>query len=308
MQDNLFNTLSFLMLPLDPRTAIHEEGFALLDNLEAHSAVTDYIATNPLVTHIIASENPTKVMFILVIACLKGTMLIRADMTEYHLQANDIQIITPGTIGESLNFSPDCKLAVMAFSDKRFAKEMNATSLRVAQRFLRKTTKISVSADDMQGYMDIYTSLKKKISRHGYAFKKEIVLSYVQILLCDAGQFILDHLPDEPDKPRSRQQQLYMRFIEDVQHYHARERSVGFYADRQCVTPRYLSRAVRQASGKTAAEWIRDYVMLEAKALLKSGRHNVQQIADLLGFPTQSAFGIYFKKSAGCSPKAYREK
>jgi len=52
-------------------------------------------------------------------------------------------------------------------------------------------------------------------------------------------------------------------------------------------------------------EWIRDYVMLDAKALLKSGKYTVQQVSDMLNFPNQSFFGTYFKKESGISPKAY---
>lgn len=47
------------------------------------------------------------------------------------------------------------------------------------------------------------------------------------------------------------------------------------------------------------------YVMLDAKALLKSGKYTVQQVSDMLNFPNQSFFGTYFKKESGVSPKAY---
>lgn len=58
-------------------------------------------------------------------------------------------------------------------------------------------------------------------------------------------------------------------------------------------------------SGRRPVEWIRDYVMLDAKALLKSGKYTVQQVSDMLNFPNQSFFGTYFKKESGVSPKAY---
>ncbi len=45
--------------------------------------------------------------------------------------------------------------------------------------------------------------------------------------------------------------------------------------------------------------------MLDAKALLKSGKYTVQQVSDMLNFPNQSFFGTYFKKESGVSPKAY---
>ena len=63
---------------------------------------------------------------------------------------------------------------------------------------------------------------------------------------------------------------------------------------------------VYAVSGRHAGDWIRDYVILEAKALLKSRKYTIQQISDMLNFANQSFFGVYFKKEVGCSPKAYQ--
>ncbi|MDR0368520.1 MAG: helix-turn-helix domain-containing protein, partial [Bacteroidales bacterium] len=53
---------------------------------------------------------------------------------------------------------------------------------------------------------------------------------------------------------------------------------------------------------------IDNYVVLEAKALLKSTNMTVQQISDELNFPSQSFFGKYFHRVVGVSPKEYRQK
>ena len=73
--------------------------------------------------------------------------------------------------------------------------------------------------------------------------------------------------------------------------YHNSERSVQFYADRMCLTSNYLSGEVKLCSGRTALEWINDYVILEAKTLLMYTGLSVQEISLHLNFPTQSSFG-----------------
>ena len=78
-----------------------------------------------------------------------------------------------------------------------------------------------------------------------------------------------------------------------------------YYADVMCVTPKYLSQIVHKASGRFAGDWIADFVILEAKALLKSHKYTIQQVADMLNFANQSFFGRYFKKKVGCSPSVY---
>lgn len=87
--------------------------------------------------------------------------------------------------------------------------------------------------------------------------------------------------------------------------HYAESRSVTFYADKICVTPQYLSHAVYNATGKHALHWILDYVILDAKALLKSNRYTVQQISEMLNFANPSFFGKYFKAATGMSPRAY---
>ena len=75
-----------------------------------------------------------------------------------------------------------------------------------------------------------------------------------------------------------------------------------------CVTSKYLSQVVHKVSGRFAGDWITDFVILEAKALLKSRKYTVQQIADKLNFANQSFFGKYFKEKVGCSPTEYQNK
>lgn len=86
-----------------------------------------------------------------------------------------------------------------------------------------------------------------------------------------------------------------------------RERSISYYADKLCVTSKYLSQVVYKVSGRFAGDWITDFVILEAKALLKSRKYTVQQIADKLNFANQSFFGKYFKDKVGCSPSEYQK-
>ena len=83
---------------------------------------------------------------------------------------------------------------------------------------------------------------------------------------------------------------------------------MGFYAGQLHLTPKYLTTIIRKTSGRTAAEWIDDYVVLEAKNLLKYSTMSIQEIAYHLNFSTQSFFGKYFKQHTGTSPSRYKRK
>ena len=112
----------------------------------------------------------------------------------------------------------------------------------------------------------------------------------------------------EDIRKHTRQEETVSRFLDLLYAHHKRERSVAFYAGELCMTPKYLSRIVREVTGRSALESIEDYVVTEAKAMLNSTSMTVQQISDGLNFPSQSVFGKYFKRVTGMSPKEYRDR
>ena len=91
------------------------------------------------------------------------------------------------------------------------------------------------------------------------------------------------------------------------QYYH-QEHDVTFYADKQCLSPRYFSAVIKEKSGNSALQWIIQMVITEAKQLLENTDLSIKEIAAKLNFPTQSFFGKYFKQYVGISPKEYRNK
>lgn len=105
---------------------------------------------------------------------------------------------------------------------------------------------------------------------------------------------------------QNRQCELFAEFFRLLTNNYRRERSVAYYAEQICLTPRYLSRVTKEVSGRSAAEWIDYFVIAEMKYLLRYTNRSVQQIAYDMNFPNQSFFGKYFKNHAGCSPTTYR--
>ena len=97
-------------------------------------------------------------------------------------------------------------------------------------------------------------------------------------------------------------QDLYKRFLHLVEENFAKERNIQFYADKLCLSPKYLSQLIYKESGSYASEHINRFVIAEAKALLKSGQYTVAQVCDKLHFVSQSYFTRYFRKATGMNP------
>ena len=80
---------------------------------------------------------------------------------------------------------------------------------------------------------------------------------------------------------------------------------MSFYAQQLYITTKYLSNIVKEATGRSAAQWIDEFVILEAKNLLRFSGKTIKQVSYELNFSNQSAFGKYFKLITGMSPSEY---
>lgn len=110
---------------------------------------------------------------------------------------------------------------------------------------------------------------------------------------------------ERPQTPFHRNP-LIDRFLLLVQQNFKQERQIEFYANQLKVTPKHLSRILKQSTGFTAADWIKNYILLEAKVMLKSSTLTMGQISTQLNFPSQSFFAKFFKNATGMTPKQYR--
>ena len=79
-------------------------------------------------------------------------------------------------------------------------------------------------------------------------------------------------------------------------------------AELQNLTPKYFGTVSREATGIGVGEWIANYVIVQAKFLLRHQSNlTIQQVSNKLGFKEQTTFSRYFKTYTGMSPKEYRE-
>ncbi len=294
--------LHLAMLPHTGHTLMIDNEIMLGDNL----AGTENSISNDA-GNWIASGNPFKISFTLLLFCWQGRMRIRVNLNDYVMEANDLLLLLPNSIGECLEISEDCRAAMIAFSNIDYIPKIELDKLLMQKVDVSNHYKMSLDAHDTQEFVALYTQLWEKMENPRYSqFRTVIINSYVQIFFCNVLSIVLLQTMERAERPQNRSMQLYDRFIKEVRQHYARERSISYYADRLCVTPKYLSQVIYRVSGRYAGDWIRDYVIFEAKALLKSGEYTVQQVSEMLHFPNPSFFGKYFKASTGLSPLKYR--
>jgi YesN/AraC family two-component response regulator len=155
----------------------------------------------------------------------------------------------------------------------------------------------------------IYQMMKDKLSEKDFLYKEEVAKHYLSLMKYNMLQANANDIKNKlPNRPASRKDEIFHQFIKEVEKSYKHERNVTFYADKLCISPKYLSSVIHNVSGKYATEWIDGFVILEAKALLKSNGNTIKEICNKLNFANQSFFAKYFKQHTGFTPKEYRNK
>lgn len=156
---------------------------------------------------------------------------------------------------------------------------------------------------------DVLHRLQRNMRRTAHLYQRRLILNDLSTFLHE--RINLNEQQESrsktPFKPDPKQEILYklLRLIRD----HCKsEHLIHFYACQLCITPEYLSRQVKAASGKTVNQWISLGRLTEAKIMLRQLDISLQQIADKLRFSDHSSFGKFFRKHSGFTPMEYRKR
>ena len=275
----------------------------LKDKLDVVSIGNDFMLFDN--AHILpAFKYPFKVDVTAAMICLRGSTKGFFNMKPTATQAPCFNVLLANQILQYEEISDDFEGLFIVLS-KKFTDDLFTNAYDRMSLFLsvKSRSYFPLSNEELELMKTYYGMFHKIVSQKENPNRLEIVKHLTLAFFYLTGSQM--HRPPEKEK-KSKQEVLLEDFLDFVQKHYKEERSVEFYADKLCLTPKYLSTVIRQTSGKTAGEWIDEYVVLEAKALLKSTKMTIQQISEELNFPSQSFFGKYFKRLAGVSPKEYK--
>ncbi|MCH5244953.1 MAG: AraC family transcriptional regulator [Muribaculaceae bacterium] len=257
------------------------------------------------------SRVPMRVDGLMFFLCRRGSMSIEVNLEKYKLNDNSLIGIGPDRIVSLDQVSAGQFDGYLFFLSRQFLEDTNIDlNILNVQPHLNVDENPTMELD--AGEAELTESLFKLVYTNTISNDPVYVRSISRVLVAALYYQIMQmrarrqKTVDDNGKPRSRQLLYAHEFRQLVSKYHHRERSVSFYASRMFISPKYLSMVIKKTTGRSAAEWIDDYVILEAKNLLRFSGLNIQQIAYRLNFPNQSAFGKYFKHLTGMSPTAYQ--
>jgi len=138
--------------------------------------------------------------------------------------------------------------------------------------------------------------------------EKDAIPGIVHSLLVLANSFHSIQNGKPKNANVSRREQITQEFRKLVAQDFTRRKEVTYYATKLNITPKYLSEVLQVELGKSAKAFIDEFVIMEAKSLLRQTTMSIQEICHCLGFEDASHFTKSFKKLAKNTPTEYRKR
>lgn len=241
------------------------------------------------------------------ILCTQGSKSLQINFADYTLTPGSLAFLYSNSMWRPLATSSDFEAYYFSIQGNS-AKEWNAfidlDTVFSLSSYIAKHPHTQLTPDETGVIVQYLQLLQNRYEAQTDASVVRFILSAFTLEL---NQIFTAREKSDRSKV-SRQEDILWRFLTLLKQYHQEERTVNFYADKLCISPKHLSSVIKQISHRTAHELIADFVTMTAKRLLKTTTMSIQEISDELNFANQSFFGKFFKQNTGQSPSAYRRK
>lgn len=239
----------------------------------------------------------------------EGETSVSFNLHEFRLKKDSMFIFTPKNILQ-VNSQQYFKADVIAISPD-FMRRINIDIKNMMPLFLKfvENPTLALTPEESRSMRGMIAQIERETRGPETHFSFDIVSGLIAATIYKVGDIMYHYLaehPEEQNNSHNRAEEYFKQFTHLLGEHFREERSVGFYARQLCITPKYLTTLIKRISGQSVSEWIDNYVILEAKTLLKYSTMSIQEIAYYLNFPNQSFFGSYFKRNTGMSPSQYK--
>lgn len=282
-----------------------------IDSMEMLNISPDYIDED-VVLHYNMRNLPIingsmKADLFIVTACIKGSLHADINNVAYTIGCYEVLICRPNDLVDNCMITPDFDGKVLCLTSRYLTENFSESSDIWNTLFLYGGEPVIHGNKEDIRIFNLYCEiLQQKIQQRNSPYYKEIIRSIVRAAMYECLSKI-GRSANPCDIGFVKQREvLFKRFIKLISEIQVKPRSVSWYVDRLCITPKHLSNVCKQVSGKTAFDWINEYVLKDIRHCLKYSDKSIKEMADGLGFPSLSFFGKYCRKHFGVSPTELR--
>ena len=277
----------------------NDDGIILIDNI-TQTSLADYEDIN--------------LEFNVFVYCEKGRLQLTLNDNVYLLKSQDYILCQAGQHVKDYMMSQDVEFKMLVFTT---AAINNSLFLKDAiwniSGLLDKSPKQHLSDEEGEIIEHYYELTKIHMNKDDdQKYNHDIIKLLFQALVMEFfkmadAKIKMEGLPDVT-ADKSQNGVMFRRFVELLTANDGKIRTVQKAGEMLNVSPKYLSKVISKAGGKTAMQYIHDYTMEAILYRLKYTDLSIKEIVVDMDFPNISFFGRFVKSMLGMSPREYREK
>ena len=241
------------------------------------------------------------------ILCHAGKAQFSLMEKRYVMEAGDWAIWQIGSDIYDTDYSSDFDADILLV-ERNFLIENNPEVVWATKAyvFIKENPVFRLDEKERRLLQTDFDLIRQRLSESNI-FRREILGRTLQIFLFDLWN-VYEEAINRQEELSNLSASIFHRFMDLVRQYSSSEREVAFYADKLCVSAKYLSEVVKKGSGKPASYWINGYATQEIVSLLKKPDMTLSEISDRLNFYNPAHFTRFVRKMLGVSPSEYRRK
>lgn len=261
-----------------------------------------------LTTFPVSMKSPLRLKGLGLVVCWQGSFQFSLNQADFHAKVGDTLFIPEDAAFRILQESEDLEVYILVYQIEPI-RDIIGNSVASMYMYSQLTPELSCvwptgEESEFIKYMSLLDNVLQMEENTFSLYEKKLLLLALTYRICSIYNRKLISAGEEAV---GRKNEIFIRLIQLIEKYYMQERGVEFYADKLCLSPKYLSAVSKSICGYTVQELVFKAIIRKSISLLKNTQKDIQEISNEFGFPNASYFGTFFKKQMGMSPQQYRK-
>lgn len=250
-------------------------------------------------------KKPHRHSFYQVLFIEKGRGLHRIDFKNFSIDSPVVFFLSPGQVHNLVFDNTDVEGYMINFSEDYFNEFLARKGFIDELCLFKRNGEIKpinpgLELPEFRRIIENIALTYFKKPQYWFEKIRVMLLEFFYLTACD-----LEKVKSEENLKSN--QHILKRFEDLIEKHFSEWHHPQVYANELAITANYLNAKCKASSGKTAGQWIRARLILEAKRLLVNSDLSISEISYQLNFEDNSYFTKFFKSGTGISPSDFRQ-